>query len=97
MLRNTNASVAARTEEKIQNHNLAYFKRSSEKYMVSRKSGDNCKIRDDLMDIKRLKQINGDKLEQWCAVLKTSFPMRKESIETLFRDFFQRRHPRVYS
>ena len=34
--------------------------------MVSRKSGDNCKIRDDLMDIKRLKQINGDKLEQWC-------------------------------
>ena len=32
--------------------------------------------------------INGDKLEQWCAVLKTSFPMRKESIETLFRDFF---------
>lgn len=56
--------------------------------MVSRKSGDNCKIRDDLMDIKRLKQINGDKLEQWCAVLKTSFPMRKESIETLFRDFF---------
>lgn len=56
--------------------------------MVSRKSGDNCKIRDDLMDIKRLKQINGDKLEQWCAVLKASFPMRKESIETLFCDFF---------
>lgn len=56
--------------------------------MVSRKSGDNCKIRDDLMDFKRLKQINGDKLEQWCPVLKASFPMRKESLEALFRDFF---------
>lgn len=39
------------------------------------------------MDIKRLKQINGDKLEQWRPALKTSFPMRKESIETLFRVF----------
>ena len=29
-----------------------------------------------------------DKLEQWCPVLKASFPMRKESIEALFRDFF---------
>ena len=76
------------SEEKIQNHKLANFKRSTEKYILSRKSGDNCKIRDDLMDIKRLKQINGDKLEQWCPILKTSFPMRKESIETLFRDFF---------
>lgn len=77
------------SEEKIQNHKLGNFKRSSEKYILSKNSNDNCKIRDDLMDIKRLKQVNGDKLEQWCPVLKETFPMSKESIETLFRDFFK--------
>ena len=76
------------SEEKIQNHKLGNFKRSSEKYILSRKSNDNCKIRDDLMDIKRLKQVDENKLEQWCPVLKETFPMSKETIETLFRDFF---------
>lgn len=46
------------SEEKIQNHKLGNFKRSSEKYILSKNSNDNCKIRDDLMDIKRLKQVS---------------------------------------
>ena len=63
--------------------------------MVSRKSGDNCKIRDDLMDIKRLKQINGDKLEQWCAVLKTSFPMLYVVVEELIPEMSQGKHSNI--
>lgn len=77
------------SEEKIKNNKLGNFKRSSEKYILSRNSNENCKIRDDLMDIKSLQQVNDDKLEQWYPTLKETFPMSKEGIEVLFRDFFK--------
>jgi len=76
-------------EEKIRAHEVANFKKSSEKYILSRNSDENCKIRDDLMDIKSLQQINADKLEQWYPTMKESFPMKAELIERLFRDFFK--------
>ena len=81
------------SEEKIQNHKLASFRTSNEKYILSKNSNDNCKIRDDLMDIKSLKQINDDKLEQWYPVLKETFPMAKEKIAMLFTDFFKAELP----
>lgn len=77
------------SEEKIKENELGNFKRSSEKYILSKNSNENCKIRDDLMDIKSLQQINDDKLEQWFPTLKETFPMQKEVIEKLFRDFFK--------
>lgn len=78
-----------KAEENIKKNKLGNYKRSSEKYILSRNSNENCKIRDDLMDIKSLQQINDDKLEQWYPTLKETFPMSKETIETLFRDFFK--------
>lgn len=76
-------------EEKIKEREQGNFKRSSEKYILSRNSNENCKIRDDLMDIKSLQQINENKLEQWFPTLKETFPMTKGTIEKLFRDFFK--------
>ncbi len=76
-------------EERIKSHEMGNFKKSSEKYILSKRSNENCKIRDDLMDIKSLRQVNEDKLEQWYPTMKESFPMAKETIEVLFRDYFK--------
>lgn len=76
-------------EKKIKAHELGSFKKSSEKYILSKNSNENCKIRDDLMDIKSLRQINADKLEQWYPTMKQTFPMKKEVIEDLFKNFFK--------
>ena len=66
------------------------FKKSTEKYILtSQTSGENCKIRDDLMDIKSLKQVDANKLEQWYPTMKETFPMKKETIENLFKNFFK--------
>ena len=77
------------TEEKIKAYELANFKKSEEKYILSRNSNENCKIRDDLMDIKSLQQINDDKLEQWYPTLKEGFPLSQETITMLCKDFFK--------
>ena len=76
-------------ESRIREHEAGNFKRSEEKYILSAKSDENTKIRDDLMDIKSLQQVNGDKLEQWYPTMKENFPMPKEKLEVLFRDFFK--------
>ena len=64
-------------ENRIKAHELGTFKKSSEKYILSKNSNENCKIRDDLMDIKSLRQINADKLEQWYPTMKLTFPLKK--------------------
>ncbi|MBQ0070383.1 MAG: hypothetical protein KBS81_00760, partial [Spirochaetales bacterium] len=76
-------------EERIKAHELATFKKSSEKYILSRNSNENCKIRDDLMDIKSLRQVNADKLEQWYPTMKLTFPLSKASIADLFENYFK--------
>jgi exopolyphosphatase/guanosine-5'-triphosphate,3'-diphosphate pyrophosphatase len=47
---------------------------SDELYLLSG-AGDNVKVRDDLMDIKVLKEVNADGLEQWTPVMKVGFPI----------------------
>ena len=64
-------------------------RKSTEKYILSAKSNENCKIRDDLMDVKSLQQVNEDKLEQWYPTLKEGFPIGKQSIRTLFTEYFK--------
>lgn len=77
-------------EEKIKELGTDNFvKKSSEKYILSRNSNENCKIRDDLMDIKSLRQVNADKLEQWYPTMKLTFPLSKASIEDLFKNYFK--------
>jgi exopolyphosphatase/guanosine-5'-triphosphate,3'-diphosphate pyrophosphatase len=47
---------------------------SDEIYLLSG-IGDNVKVRDDLMDVKVLREVNPDGLEQWTPVMKAGFPL----------------------
>jgi exopolyphosphatase / guanosine-5'-triphosphate,3'-diphosphate pyrophosphatase len=60
---------------------------SDEIYILSEVSMDNTKIRDGLMDIKTLQQINDDKLEQWMPIMKGKFPIKKDEVEKVFASF----------
>ena len=48
---------------------------STELYLLSPNSDANVKIRDQLMDIKTLEQVNAAGLEQWRPVMKSGFPL----------------------
>jgi exopolyphosphatase/guanosine-5'-triphosphate,3'-diphosphate pyrophosphatase len=48
---------------------------SDERYLVSRASDASAKLRDGLMDVKRLQAVDDDGLEQWLPVMKTAFPL----------------------
>ena len=48
---------------------------SDELYLLSPNSDANVKIRDQLMDIKTLEQVNAAGLEQWRPVMKSGFPL----------------------
>jgi len=71
-------------EDKIRSFPCDKVRNSSEVYILSRKSMDNTKIRDMLMDIKTLQQINADKLEQWYPVMKAGFPLTHEVLADVF-------------
>lgn len=62
-------------ESNIRDHPAGKVRESSEVYILSRKGGNNTKIRDMLMDVKELRQINSDGLEQWFPVMKSGFPL----------------------
>jgi len=51
---------------------------SDEIYLLSG-AGDNVKVRDALMDIKVLREVNSDGLEQWTPVMKAPFHFRRPS------------------
>ena len=72
-------------EARIQSFTADKVRNSSEIYILSRKSGDNTKIRDMLMDIKTLQQVNGDKLEQWFPVMKAGFPLPHDVLHRVFQ------------
>jgi len=48
---------------------------SDELYLLSEESDASVKVRDDLMDVKRLEAVDGNGLEQWRPMLKGSFPL----------------------
>ena len=48
---------------------------SDELYLLAA-AGDNVKVRDDLMDIKVLREVDADGLERWEPVMKAAFPLR---------------------
>ena len=75
-------------DQKIMDLNPS-VKKSGEKYILSRNSNENCKIRDDLMDIKSPVNVNEDKLEQRYPTMKLSFPLSKEQVTELFTKYFK--------
>ncbi len=56
---------------------------SQEVYILSRKSDENTKIRDGLMDIKTLQAVNADGLEQWRPIMKEQFPLAGDKLVEL--------------
>jgi len=57
---------------------------SDEIYLLSG-AGGNVKVRDALMDIKVLRQVNADGLEQWTPVMKAGFPLPATEAAEVFR------------
>jgi len=76
-------------EQKIRTHTCEGTKTSQEKYILSKVSNENVKIRFDLVDVKQLKEINGDKLEQWYPAMKSGFPIELDALTRLFDEFFK--------
>lgn len=56
---------------------------SDEVYLLSG-GGDNVKVRADLMDIKVLREVNADGLEQWTPVMKAGFPLPSADVDRVF-------------
>jgi exopolyphosphatase/guanosine-5'-triphosphate,3'-diphosphate pyrophosphatase len=56
---------------------------SDEVYLLSG-AGDNVKVRDALMDIKVLREVNADGLEQWTPVMKAGFPLPAAEVTRVF-------------
>ncbi|HYI14206.1 MAG TPA: hypothetical protein VEX37_02370, partial [Thermomicrobiales bacterium] len=56
---------------------------SDEIYLLA-PAGGNLKIRHDLLDIKELREVNADGLEQWMPIMKASFPLHAADAATVF-------------
>lgn len=54
---------------------------TDEVYLLSAESAYTVKVRNELMDIKRLEQVNRDGLEQWSPVMKAGFPLTATDVE----------------
>ena len=52
---------------------------SDELYLLA-PGGANVKIRDGLLDIKELQEIDTDDLERWLPIMKTGFPLSREDV-----------------
>ena len=74
-------------EVNIRKHAEGKTRESDEVYILSEVSMDNTKVRDDLMDIKTLQQVNEDRLEQWLPIMKGTFPLAVAEIEKVFKCF----------
>lgn len=74
-------------EGTIRTHEVTRVKESAEDYIVCRSSGNNVKVRDGLLDIKQLENINEDSLEQWMPVMKVGFPCPADDVARIFSAF----------
>src|SRR5436190_11677445 len=63
-----------RAERSIAQLTPSGIQETDETYLLS-SHGDNVKVRDSLMDIKVLREVNADGLEQWEPVMKAAFPL----------------------
>ena len=53
---------------------------SDELYLISAAGTETVKVRDNLMDIKHLQQVNDDGLEQWMPAVKVAFPLSSSDV-----------------
>ena len=74
-------------ETNIRAHDCTRELDSAEDYIICRTNGNNVKIRDGLLDIKQLENVNDDTLEQWMPVLKVGFPCPADEAAKIFSAF----------
>ena len=75
-------------EENIKLFGNARDRKSNEIYILSKRSNDNTKIRDELMDIKSPIRINNETgLEQWTVLAKSSFPIHINDLVLIYKAF----------
>ena len=55
-------------------------------YLVSRDGDSTVKIRDGLMDVKRLERVDENGLEQWIPVMKAPFPLPADEVGRVLAD-----------
>jgi exopolyphosphatase / guanosine-5'-triphosphate,3'-diphosphate pyrophosphatase len=58
----------------------AASRESDEIYLLGLRGTENAKIRDGVLDIKRIRQIDADGLELWEPVLKARFPLSRSDL-----------------
>ena len=56
---------------------------SDDLYLLSRRSDASVKVRDGLMDVKHLLQVDASGLEQWVPVLKATFPLAAADVASV--------------
>lgn len=74
-------------EANIRKYSEEKTRESDEIYILSEVSMDNTKVRNDLMDVKTLLQVNEDRLEQWMPIMKATFPISISDIERVYKCF----------
>jgi exopolyphosphatase/guanosine-5'-triphosphate,3'-diphosphate pyrophosphatase len=67
------ARFAAMSPERVQD--------SDETYLLSTRSDASVKVRDGLMDVKRLESVDDNGLEQWKPVMKAEFPLSADGVQ----------------
>lgn len=58
---------------------------SAETYILSERSDINAKIRDDVLDLKALQQVDARGLELWLPIMKAGFPLPATAVDQAFR------------
>jgi exopolyphosphatase/guanosine-5'-triphosphate,3'-diphosphate pyrophosphatase len=56
---------------------------SDEIYLLSTASNTSVKLRDELVDVKRLDRVNEDGLELWIPEMKEAFPLTRDHVATV--------------
>ena len=72
-----------RAEAVLAGMEAADVRESDEIYLLT-ETGSNVKIRDGLLDIKRLRKVDAAGLEQWLPVMKARFPLPAATVAEVF-------------
>jgi exopolyphosphatase/guanosine-5'-triphosphate,3'-diphosphate pyrophosphatase len=72
-----------RAEERFAALSPESVRESDELYLLSTAADDSVKVRDELLDVKHLEQVNDDGIEQWRPVLKAPFPLSAAAVDSV--------------
>jgi exopolyphosphatase/guanosine-5'-triphosphate,3'-diphosphate pyrophosphatase len=70
-------------ESRITSRPRERISESDELYLLSSTSNASVKVRDELMDVKRLEEVDADGLERWKPVAKAAFPLSETTVRTV--------------